>query len=140
MAGIQSRSRCLNPDQKGYHRCMAAPALDWSSAQVHDAVLKVTVSGERPKGWRKSAERTVRLLGSGEWGDVSIRKGTIRVTAVGAGQEERLRFFLAGVVEQANAAHQLTDGAEGDEAQDTAEQPLGADAEMTERFRSFAGE
>jgi hypothetical protein len=119
---------------------MAAPALDWSSAQVHDAVLEVAVSGERPKGWRKSAERTARLLGSGEWGEVSIRKGTIRVTAVGAGQEERLRHFLEGVVEQANAAHQLTDGAEGDEGQETAEQPLGPDAEMTERFRSFAGQ
>jgi hypothetical protein len=92
------------------------------------------------QGVAQDAERTIRLLGSGEWGEVSIRKGTIRVTAIGAGQEERLRFFLAGVVEQANAAHQLTDAAEGDEAQDTAEQPLGADAEMTERFRSFAGE
>ena len=67
----------------------------------------------------------MRLLGSGEWGEVSIRKGTIRVTAVGAGQEERLRHFLEGVVEQANAAHQLTDGADGDEAQDDAEQSPG---------------
>ena len=109
----------------GYDECMAAPALDWSTAQVKDATLEVTVSEDRPKGWRKSAERTARLLGSGEWGDVSIRKGTIRVTAVGAGQEERLRHFLEGVVEQANTAHQLTDGTEGDEGQDAAEQSLG---------------
>ncbi|MDQ2894283.1 MAG: hypothetical protein M3Y09_01335 [Actinomycetota bacterium] len=120
---------------------MAAPSLDWSSAQVDDATLEVSITGERPKGWRKSAERTVRLLGSGEWGEVTIRKGTVRVTDVGHGQEERLRHFLEGVVEQANAVHVATgQKAEDAEPEAGSEEPAGPDAEMTERFRSFAAD
>ncbi|MDQ6729642.1 MAG: hypothetical protein M3022_04920 [Actinomycetota bacterium] len=117
---------------------MGAPSLDWSSAQVNDATLEVSITGERPRGWRKSAERTVRVLGSGEWGEVTIRKGTVRVTDVGRGEEERLRRCLEGVVEQANAVHVAPDQkAEDAEREVGSETPAGPDAEMTERFRSF---
>lgn len=117
---------------------MAAPSLDWSSAQVRDATLEVSVTGARPKGWRKSAQRTVRLLGSGDWGDVSVGKGTVCVTEVSAGEEERLRHFLESVVEQANADHSSPGEADGAESEAGSEAPAGPDAEMTERFRSFA--
>jgi len=138
--GIQSRHGCLNPDHVGITRSMAAPSLDWSSAQVRDATLEIVVTGERPKGWRKSAQRTVRLLGSGDWDEVSVRKGTVRVTGVSAGQEERLRHFLESVVEQANADHSLPGEADGPESEAGSQAPPGPDAEMTERFRSFAAD
>lgn len=98
------------------------------------------MTGKRPKGWRKSAERTARLLGSGEWGEVGVRKGTVTVTEVSPGQEERLRHFLESVIEHANAEHPGPDpAAEGAEPEAGSEvEPAGPDAEMTERFRSFA--
>jgi len=119
---------------------MAAPSLDWSSAQVRDATLEVAVAGERPKGWRKSAQRTVCLLGSGDLGEVSVGKGSVRVTEVSAGPEERLRHFLESVVEQANAGHDLPGDDDGAEAEAGSEAPAGPDAKMTKRFRSFAAD
>ncbi|HET9104934.1 MAG TPA: hypothetical protein VFN55_16400 [Solirubrobacteraceae bacterium] len=117
---------------------MAAPEIDWSSAQVRDGALSVAITGARPKGWKRTFLDTVRLLGPADWGEVSLRKGTVRVTEVSPGQEERLRHFLEGAVEQANVSHPPSDddGA-GDAGSGPAE--TGPDAEMTARFRAFSG-
>jgi hypothetical protein len=31
---------------------MAEPQLDWSTAEVHDAKLSVSLDGEAPRGWQ----------------------------------------------------------------------------------------
>src|SRR5581483_5306297 len=112
--------------------------LNWSSAEVSDGTLKVELDGELEKDWKQSFKTTVRLLGNGDWGEVELKKGTIRVTGVTPGSEEKLRHYLESVVEQANASQappeEEPDAADEDE--DAAEE--GPDAEMSQRFRAFA--
>jgi hypothetical protein len=123
---------------------MELPRLDWSTAQVKDGTLTVELTGERPKGWKKTFDRTAKLLGRGDWAEVQCKRGGVRVAGVEPGAEERLRAFLEGVVAQADAEHRPDD--EDDDDQDEApdsEQQTGEDAddpdaELTERFRSFA--
>ena len=115
---------------------MAAPTLRWDTASVSDATLTVELDGTTPKGWKGGFERTIRLLGGGDWGRVTIKKKAIRVRKVRPGDEDRIRHFLESVIEQANASHggrrEPPDrGAEGPK-------PPGPDGAMTERFRSFA--
>lgn len=119
---------------------MSGVALDWSSAEVHDGTLEVGLSGERPKGWKESFQRTVALLHGRNW-KIELKKDRVRVQDVAQGGEERVRHFLESVVLQANADHEETrvdahEEPEGDE--DEPDEPKGPDAEMTERFRSFA--
>jgi hypothetical protein len=121
---------------------MAQGSLNWASANVKDAKLTVELEGELPRGWRGSFETTARLLGgSGGWGDVSLSKKhrTVSVSDVTEGSEEKLRHYLESVVEQANAAHP-SQKPEDEEADEDAEDrdDGGADAQMAERFRSFA--
>jgi hypothetical protein len=85
----------------------------------------------------------VRLLGAGDWGDIEVKKGTVRVTGVEPGSEEKLRHHLEAVVAQANADH-VSDEDEEDAASDAdasgrvaGDEDEGPDAEMTRRFRSF---
>src|SRR5579859_6866336 len=110
---------------------MSVVKLEWESAEVKDATLIVALEGELPKGWKESFERTVKLLGDGDWGAVELKKGTVRVSDVPAGSEDKLRHHLEGIVAQANAAHE-------EEDDDDDEEREGPDAEMTDRFRSFA--
>jgi hypothetical protein len=124
---------------------MAAPSLNWSGAEVKDATLVVSLEGELPAGWKKSFDRTVTLLRGGDWGKVQLKKGSVRVSDVEAGTEEKLRHFLESVIEQANADHPPDepdsddrDEDEGDERQDDDDETDGPDTQMTERFRSFA--
>ena len=116
--------------------------LQWASAEVNDAVLTVPLEGDVPKGWKQSFERTVQLLGAGEWGEVSLKKGTVKVSDVAPGAEEKLRHHLESVVTQANAAHEAQEQAETPDDEDPGrgddEQPSSPDAEMTDQFRSFA--
>ena len=114
---------------------MSAVKLEWESAEVKDATLIVALEGEMPKGWKESFERTVKLLGDGDWGAVELKKGTVRVSDVTPGSEEKLRHHLEGIVAQANAAHAEEDDSDGEGE----ERPDGPDAQMTERFRAFAG-
>ena len=108
--------------------------LEWASAQVKDAKLTVQLTGDSPKGWKESFERTVTLLGDGEWGEVALKKGRVQVSDVTPGTEEKLRHHLEAIVAQANAAHEEREsGNDGDDPERE-----GPDAEMTERFRSFA--
>ena len=119
---------------------MPAPRLDWSTATVKDAKLTVELEGKPPSGWKQGFATTVRLLGSGEWGEVTLKKKTVRVKGVVDGEEERLRHFLDSVVDQANASHPSEPDQAKDEAGTAAESEdaKGPDAEMTARFRAFA--
>ncbi len=121
---------------------MEAPRLQWSAAEVRDDTLTVPIDGDRPKGWKATFERTVRLLGGGRWGEVSVKGAKVKVADVSEGSEEELRFFLEGAVQQANAAH-----VDPDDADDTADEPDDEDADgddpdarMTSRFRDFGSE
>ena len=116
--------------------------LDWSTAEVKKATLTVALDGDIPKGWRRSFETTVRLLGSGEWGEVQVKKSKVQVRDVEPGNEDKLRHHLEAVVTQANADHE-PDNSEDNEASDVdasgpgaTDEDEGPDAEMTRRFRS----
>lgn len=125
---------------------MTPVTLSWSAAEVKSSKLTVPLEGEIPKGWKKSFEATVKLLGAGEWGEVQIKRDEVQVSDVEPGSEEKLRHHLESIVTQANADHEPEEagGSEDDEAPDTDEAEPGADeqndgpdAEMTRRFRSF---
>jgi hypothetical protein len=112
---------------------MADVKLDWAQATVEDGKLTIPLEGEQPSGWKESFENTIRLLGGGEWGEV--KKGTVRVAAATPGEEDTLRHYLESLVEQANSADREQ---ESERDGDSTPAPEGVDAEMTERFRSFA--
>ena len=121
---------------------MSPIKLSWSAADVRDARLTVALEGKLPRGWKQSFERTVKLLGDGEWGAVELKKGTVQVSDVAPGTEDKLRHHLEGIVAQANAAHEAREREkeqrDGEETGEKAAEPEGPDAEMTERFRAFA--
>jgi hypothetical protein len=127
---------------------MSSVMLSWASAEVKDATLTVALDGEVPEGWKESFERTVKLLGNGEWGEVKINKGAVRVSEVTPGSEDKLRHHLESIVNQANAAHEAREREAGereareahDGSGDSGEEPGGPDDEMTGRFRAFAEE
>jgi hypothetical protein len=114
--------------------------LNWAEAHVEDAKLTVSLEGEMPSGWKKSFENTVRLLGSGGWDKIEVKKQTVRVANVSPGDEDKLRHYLEGVVEQANAAHRADEDRAAQSGDDRETSREGPDAEMTERFRGFADE
>jgi hypothetical protein len=123
---------------------MSEVNLSWSEAEVKDAKLSVPLDGEARKAWRQSFERTVALLGHGEWGEITVKKDRVLVSDVTPGSEEKLKHHLEGVVAQANATLQEVEGeqSEGEEDevqapdQDGGDQRRDPDAEMAERFRS----
>jgi hypothetical protein len=125
---------------------MALVCLSWSDADVKDARLTVPleVDGDLPSGWKESFENTVRLLGSGDWGEVRLKKHRVLVSDVIPGSEAKLKHHLEAIVAQANASLQEPESPanddevaeeRGDEGGPEGEQN-GPDAEMTERFRS----
>ncbi|MHB8659683.1 MAG: hypothetical protein ACYC91_17395 [Solirubrobacteraceae bacterium] len=122
---------------------MSKIKLNWSAAHVSDRELTVELEGELSKDWKKSFRTTARLLSGGDWGEVTLKKQTVRVGDVIAGSEEKLRHHLESILAQANADQaseeaQDDPAAPGDDGQRETE-PDGPDAEMTERFRSFSG-
>jgi hypothetical protein len=129
---------------------MSDVKLNWSTAKVEDSKLTVDLDGELPSGWKDSFDAVARLLASSaDWGEVKLKgKKSVRISDVSEGSEERLRHFLESVVEQSNADHtpdesERQEAAESDESDDAegdaedSDEP-GSDAEMSERFRSFA--
>jgi hypothetical protein len=122
---------------------VSEPHLDWSEAEVKNGRLTVSLAGDPPRGWNDTFERTAQLLGHGEWGDLKLKKHSVRAEGVRPGSEERLRHFLESVVLQANATHEVSesespeDPDESEDRSDEGEHDDSADAEMTERFRSF---
>lgn len=120
---------------------MAEAKLNWSTAQVRDGTLSVELDGELEKAWKHSFKTTVRLLGHGEWGEVEVKKGAVRVTDVTPGTEEKLRHYLESVVEQANASQappEAEDRERDGRQEDGQTADEGPDSEMTEHFRAFA--
>lgn len=109
--------------------------VDWKTATVSDGTLTVELAGEVAKEWKASFETTAKLLGSGTWDELRLKKGTVTVKGLSEGEEDKLRHHLEGIVTQANArVHAASEdgGDDGDE-----DEPEGPDAEMTERFRAF---
>ena len=119
---------------------MSGAALDWTSAEVRDGKLEVTLRGELPKGWKAGFERTLALLPGREWGKVSLRKDRIRVQDVAEGVEDQLRHFLESVVLQANTAVAPAEQDAHDDGDADDDESSDLDAVMTERFRSFAAD
>src|SRR5581483_7615225 len=111
--------------------------LNWSTARVRGGELSVELEGEVKKDWTKSFKTTVTLLGNGDWGEVTLKKHAIRVAEVSPGDEEKLRHYLESVVAQANASQEPPEDS-GKRADDNEHEQDGPDAEMTQRFRSFA--
>jgi hypothetical protein len=118
---------------------MAEVRLNWATAKVKDAKLTVGLEGKISPDWKDSFETTVRLLAGRDWGEVRVKKQTVRVSDVNAGSEEKLRHHLTSVVEQANATLR-SDEPESKPSDSDAEQSDhdSPDARMTERFRGFA--
>lgn len=121
---------------------MDAPTLQWSAAEVRSGTLTVPIGGDRPRGWKSTFDHTVRLLGGGNWGEVSLKKTKVKVSDLAEGSEEEVRFFLEGVVQQANATHveadEDSDEASGDDdSADDGDDADDADTRMTSRFRDF---
>ena len=106
---------------------------------MQDGVLTIQVAGDRPKGWKGTFERTVMLLGGGDWGTVSLKGAKVRVTDVTEGSEDELRHFLEAAVQQANATHIEPDEDADDRSDETDDEGDGddVDARITSRFRDF---
>lgn len=122
---------------------MSEVKLSWSSAEVDDARLTVPLEGEIPRRWRTDFETTVKRLGSGEWGEVEVKKDAVRVSDVTPGSEEKLRHHLDSIVAQANASHaareqEKAERDQHDKGKGDGQKRQGPDAEMTARFRAFA--
>jgi hypothetical protein len=122
--------------------------LDWSTAEVSDGKLTVALSGKPPKKWRDAFERTAALLG-GNWdASLNAKKGSVQITSVQPGDEERVRQFAEGVVLEANTTlvseQELFDtapAADDDEQQPEPDAPEPSrDQRVTDRFREFAQE
>lgn len=116
---------------------MSLPKLNWAAAEVKDGTLSVGLEGELSEEWTQSFETTVRLLGGGEWGEISIEESTVQVSDVAPGSEGKLRHHLESVVDQANADSTADEEEESSEADSESAEEAGPDSEMTERFRSF---
>lgn len=98
----------------------------------------MALDGKTPSGWKQGFTTTVRLLGGGEWGEVALKKRTVRVKNVVGGEEAKLRHFLDSVVEQANASHPSEPDQSEPGTDAESDESDGPDAEMTARFRAFA--
>jgi hypothetical protein len=114
--------------------------LSWSESEVKDSELRVPLEGDAGKEWRQAFDRTVALLGQGDWGEITVKKDRVQVSEVTPGSEEKLKHHLESVVAQANATLEQLEGGDEEEADAARESDEGAeddpDAEMTERFRS----
>ncbi len=127
---------------------MDTPKLQWSEAEVRDGVLTVQIAGDRPKAWDGMFERTVALLHGGDWDEVELESGKVRVSGLRQGDEEALHHFLEGVMQQTNASHPDVGGDEEDEddkegrdgESTTDESEDDADAGMTGRFRELGAD
>ena len=114
---------------------MAARAIDWSTAEVHDGTLAVKIDGKAKKDWVTRFRAVLGQLDRAghDWGEISIVKGTITVEAVQPGSEDTLRHLLEATVQQVNA-----DLEEPESGKDGAAEASAADREMAETFRGFA--
>lgn len=119
--------------------------LDWSSAEVNQGKLTVSLNDKPNDEWQARFERTVQLLDRGTWPGIELSKRKITVAEVEPGTEERLRFFLESAVQEANGEQPSDQDEDEDREQEAAEDDEergesgeDPDREMAERFRSFA--
>jgi hypothetical protein len=117
--------------------------IDWTTAKISGGALTVGLVGEAPKGWSKRFDGVLALLeqgASGEWGEISLHKKTIKVDDVQEGSEEDLRHLLESVLLQVNSdfepsADHRRESSSVDEQDPQAEK----DRSMADAFRDFAG-
>jgi hypothetical protein len=129
---------------------VSEPVLDWSSASVSGGELVVAIAGELPSGWKRDFEATVALLDHSGSLSIQVKKQKLTVGGISSGEEERVRHLLESSVQQANADlldedededGGENDGEHGDDAPEESDSDTSEDdpdAEMTDRFRSFA--
>jgi hypothetical protein len=105
--------------------------IDWSTAEVRDAELRVGLTGGPSKPWRKRFEAVIdRLEQTGNaWGEVRPTKRRIKVAGLVEGREAELRHLLDAAVQQTNADFV----AEASEAPDDVSD---GDRRMTDAFRA----
>jgi len=114
---------------------MASREIDWETAEVRDATLRVELTGNPARRWSERFKAVLAQLDrrSAGWDEVKLTKRGIEVTGVQAGAEADLRHLLESVVLQVNAdLHPpKPDGeVETDARAET-------DARIAETFRSF---
>ncbi len=80
-------------------------AIDWSTAEVRDRSLKVTLTEAQSKHWRERLEAVLKRLEQPghAWGRVRVSKRHLKVADVPAGHEAELRHLLEAAVQQTNA-------------------------------------
>jgi hypothetical protein len=114
--------------------------IDWSAAAVTADLTVLPLTGDGAKDWSERFEGVVALLGnggSGGWGEISLTKKAIKVSALAPGAEDDLRHFLESVVVQVNSELSAQSDQPADEQQD----PQAAqEAEMTAKLRSFSAQ
>jgi hypothetical protein len=116
-----------------------APHIEWDSAEVSDAQLRVALGGEIPKRWAKRFAEVFDRLGQDSedrWGAVRVAKGEIDVRDLREGCEADLRHQLESALLQANA--DLGAGRDERARIDDASPEQQRDGRMTAAFRGFA--
>ena len=118
-----------------------APAhgeIDWTTASVQDATLTVDIAGEPGKEWCSRLQEIIERLDRphSAWGEVEVKRSSLRAGDLTAGCEPDLRHLLESAVLQVNSefAPDPEDDASGNDARTE------LDREMTAAFRAFAGE
>jgi hypothetical protein len=119
--------------------------IEWESAEVDGGTLTVKLSEAASKEWRDRAAGVAEVLaerGRGRWGDVKVKKDTIRVAGLSEGEESDVRHFLESVVLEANSVLGGDDEDGDDEGEPSGDDEVGEDGDtpdrrMTDAFRSF---
>jgi hypothetical protein len=112
--------------------------FDWSTADVHDGRLTVSLDNKPSKGWIQSFETAARLLNNGHFADLRLRRSSVRIEPIVPGEEDAARHFLESLAQEANA-HVGADEAQSEPDSEAAtEDSSDEDGAMTERFRAFA--
>lgn len=119
---------------------MSRVQLQWSEAEVREGRLRVPLEPAPEKEWARRFEGTAALLDRGAFGELELKKGTVRVGPLEPGSEEKLRHFLESVVQEANGPEAAAEAAEEREQPEDAgeDHRPDADREMTTRFQGFA--
>jgi hypothetical protein len=121
---------------------MAEREIDWSTAEVREAGLTVSVLGDAPDDWTDYVTDILERLdrGTSAWGDIEVGDDQFEVDAVRRGSESDLRHLLESAVLQANAHFDLSDVEDDDRDRDEEdeEDDEDHDRQMEETFKSFA--
>lgn len=117
---------------------MPSTQFDWSTAEVRNGRLSVSLDGKPPKDWIQGFEAAARLLNHGRFADVRLRRSTVRIDPVVPGEEELARHFLESLAQEANARVEVDEPKSEPDDEAAQEDSVDEDSAMTERFRAFA--